>query len=310
MLPNYFDPHKSSKLFGLKKEFDFFKSLYLKKSLPRVLMLSGHKGIGKFTLVNHLINFIFNKTNYNDKINEFDLNSNISNHISNNLFPNVILLSGMNFENSKVDDIRSLKKKVFQTNISDNERFIILDDIELFNINSLNALLKIIEEPTHNNHFFLINNKAKPLPETIKSRSIEYKIILNENQRISIIDNLVKMFKLELVLDPLSVKISPGNFVKFNYICKEYDIYPSEDFVENLSKLLSLYKKVKDILYINLIFFLADYYLSDLKQKKFLKNNQIYEIKNFIFNNLNSFLMYNINQNALINAVNNRLKNE
>ena len=29
----------------------------------------------------------------------------------------------------------------------DNKRFIILDDVELFNINSINALLKVIEEP-------------------------------------------------------------------------------------------------------------------------------------------------------------------
>ena len=63
-------------------------------------------------------------------------------------------------------------------------------------------------------------------------------------------------------------------------------------------------------MYINLIFYLADNYFSDMSQKKLLKNDQIYEIKNFIFNNLNSFLMYNINQSALINAVNNRLKNE
>ena len=95
MLPIYFEPKKSFKLYGLKKEFDFLKSLYLKKSLPKVLMISGHKGIGKFTLVNHLINFIFNKTNYNEKNNEFDLNSNITVQISNNLFPNVILLSGI-----------------------------------------------------------------------------------------------------------------------------------------------------------------------------------------------------------------------
>ena len=33
-------------------------------------------------------------------------------------------------------------------------RFIIFDDVELFNNNSLNALLKIIEEPSKNNFFY------------------------------------------------------------------------------------------------------------------------------------------------------------
>ena len=31
----------------------------------------------------------------------------------------------------------------------------------------LNALLKIIEEPSKNNYFILINNKSKPLIETL-----------------------------------------------------------------------------------------------------------------------------------------------
>ena len=55
----------------------------------------------------------------------------------------------------------------------------------------LNALLKIIEEPSKKNYFFLINNKSKPVTETIKSRSIELKIILSENQRLEIIDKLI-----------------------------------------------------------------------------------------------------------------------
>ena len=38
----------------------------------------------------------------------------------------------------------------------DSDRFIVLDDIELFNVNSLNALLKIIEEPSKKNYFILL----------------------------------------------------------------------------------------------------------------------------------------------------------
>ena len=43
-----------------------------------------------------------------------------------------------------------------------HDRFIIFDDVELFNHNSLNALLKLIEEPTKKNYFLLINNKSRP----------------------------------------------------------------------------------------------------------------------------------------------------
>ena len=306
MLPNYFDPHKSSKLFGLKKEFDFFKSLYLKKSLPRVLMLSGHKGIGKFTLVNHLINFIFNKTNYNDKINEFDLNSNISNHISNNLFPNVILLSGMNFENSKVDDIRSLKKKVFQTNISGSERFIILDDIELFNINSLNALLKLVEEPTKNNHFILINNQSKKLIDTIKSRSLEIKIVLNKDSRFKIVSSLIETYKIKLVLNLEKSALSPGNFLKFNYILDRNDISLKDDFLDNLKLLLNIYKKNKEFNYIKLILYMTDYFFEQ-KMKTSISINKLIEQKRFVSENINNFYLYNLNQNALLNKISDKI---
>ena len=189
------------------------------------------------------------------------------------------------------------------------DRFVIFDDIELFNLNSLNALLKIIEEPSKNTYFILINNKGRPILETIRSRAIEIKIILNEKQRIDIIKSLTTFFEIELFLDPLSSKISPGNFLKFNHICKEYNISPTDDFYENISKLLNLYKKNKDVIFINLITYIVDYYFSHLKSND-LKKNRIYEIKNYILKNLNKFMLYNINQNSLLNAINSKLEYE
>ena len=35
-----------------------------------------------------------------------------------------------------------------------------------------------------------------------------------------------------------------------------------------------------------------------------------YDTKNFVFENLNKYLIYNINQNAFINAINNKLNYE
>ena len=48
--------------------------------------------------------------------------------------------------------------------------------------------------------FYLINNKSKPLLDTVKSRALEIKIILAENQRLEIIKNLVNLNNLELIL--------------------------------------------------------------------------------------------------------------
>ena len=226
------------------------------------------------------------------------------------IFSNIIYINGTDYKSVKIDDIRYLKKQILQSSISNKDRFIIFDDIELFNQNSLNALLKIIEEPSQKNYFFLINNKEKLLIETIKSRALEIKIILNERQRLEIINKLVSFYKLELILDPKSSQLSPGNFVKFNYVCKEHNILPTNNFIENLSLLLDLYKKKKDILLINLVIYLMDQYLKHIKIKKSLANDKIFEIRNYIIDNLNKFIFYNINQNSFINAVNGKLNNE
>ena len=61
---------------------------------------------------------------------------------------------------------------------------------------------------------------------------------------------------------------------------------------------------------INLLFYLIEKYLKNLKIKNSLKNDKIFEIKNYIMNNLNNFILYNINQNSLINAINRKLNNE
>jgi DNA polymerase III subunit delta' len=307
--PAYFDSKNSLKLFGFQDNFKFLSTLYKINKLPKVLMFTGNKGSGKATLVNHFLFSIFDEKNYN-KTNFSLLNTSILyKEFKNDIFSNIIHLKGSDFNPVKIEDIRFLKKQIFQSTILDKDRFIILDDIELFNANSLNALLKIIEEPSKNNYFFLINNKSRPLLKTIKSRAIEIKIILNENQRLEIINNLIKFFQIELILDPKISQLSPGNFIKFNHIFKEYEISLADDLIENLTLLLSLYKKKKDILFINIAYFLVDFYFKNLNDKKIHKNDNNYEIKNFILENLNSFLMYNMNQKALINSLHDKLNN-
>ena len=71
---------------------------------------------------------------------------------------------------------------------------------------------------------------------------------------------------MELIFDPKISRLSPGNFVKFNYLCKEFNISATGSFIENLTLLLNLYKKNKDILFNNLAFFLADNHFSGAKK--------------------------------------------
>ena len=65
--PTYFNSKKTLNLYGLSSDFQFFKTLYNKNELPKVLMLSGKKGSGKSTLINHLMFYIFDKDNNDEK---------------------------------------------------------------------------------------------------------------------------------------------------------------------------------------------------------------------------------------------------
>ena len=308
--PSYFNSKKSLDLFGLFKDFNFLKDLYLKNKLPKVLMLSGNKGSGKSTLLNHLTHYIFDKDNYDEEKNKFDDETVFHKQFVKDIYPNIVYLDGSNLNNTKIENIRNLKKNISKTVIADKPRFIILDDIELFNKNSLNALLKTIEEPTSNNFFFLINNKSKPLIDTIKSRCLEIKLILNEKKRLNIIECLIKKFDTKVIIDPKIYQLTPGNFIKFNYIFDENKISLNNNFTINLNILLNLYKKDKTVMYMDMILFLADSYFINLKNKNFIKNEEIIEYKRFVFDNINKYFLYNLNQNVLLNTISNKINNE
>tara|TARA_B100001250_G_scaffold200122_1_gene171618 strand:- start:246 stop:1181 length:936 start_codon:yes stop_codon:yes gene_type:complete len=305
----YNDPKNSLVLFELGNKLDFLIKLYNSNKLPRVLMITGKKGLGKFTLINHFLSYIYDRDNYDLKNRSINNQTQFYKQYLNNIFSNIIHLSGDNFKNVKINDIRDLKSTILKTTISKKERFIILDDIELFNMNSLNALLKIIEEPASNNYFVLINSKTKPLVETIYSRSLEIKILLKNQTRIKVIQSLIKRNNLEVFIDFNSLNLTPGNFLLFNKICEENKINVDEDFLENLEILLNLYKKNKNINFINMILFLTDYHFYNLQEKKINNIEKAIKDKSFVINNINKFVIYNLNQNSLINAINNKLSN-
>ena len=309
-MSEYSDPKKSLILYEFNDKFSFLINLYNSKRMPKVLMMSGKKGIGKFTLINHVLSYIFDKDNYDVQNKNINNNTNYYKQYLLNIFPNVMYFSGNDFKNVKVEDVRTLKSRLIKTNVSLKERFIIIDDIELFNENSLNALLKIIEEPSSNNHFILINNKTKHLIDTVYSRSLELKILLNNITRLKIIESLIKRDNLQILIDFKNFNLSPGNFLTFNRICIENKIQVDKSFLQNLHTLLSLYKKSKDINLINMILYLTDYYFKNIQEKKINNIEKVVENKLFVLNNINKFITFNLNQNSLINSITNKLSNE
>ena len=134
------DPLNSLKLFALKEYFFDLTKLFESKRLPKVILLTGEKGIGKFTLSFHLINYIFSSnSNYsydyeNQKINE---KNSFYKSILSNVCENFIYIANENHEKTKIEDIRNIKKKFSTSSLNNMPRFTILDDVELLNINTV-----------------------------------------------------------------------------------------------------------------------------------------------------------------------------
>lgn len=296
-------------LYELSDKFIFLTNLFKKKKFPKVLMLSGKKGIGKSTLINHFITYVYDHSNYDLKNNIINNQTTFYKQYLNNTFLDVIYLEGSSYKSVKIDDIRNIKSTLLKSSLSEKNRFVILNDVELFNTNSLNALLKIIEEPSANNSFILINNQTKPLIQTIHSRSIEVKVSLSNIKRESIIKTLIKNRNIETHLDYEISDLTPGNYLLFNDICIKNSIDINDDYAEVLKKLLFLYKKNQELNVINFILFLTDCYFYKLYKNKDGCLDKIYDNKTYVINNINKFVTYNLNQNSLINSINNKLSN-
>ncbi len=303
-----FNPKESLKLIEQKDNFYLLKNLYLNNNFPKVLLLSGEHGSGKFTLINHFMHYYFDKDNYSEKENIILKKNNFFKQNLSNTFPNIYYLNGSDFKNIKIEDIRNLKNNLLKTPILQKKRFIILDNVEIFNLNSLNGLLKLIEEPGENNHFILVDNLSKNLLQTIKSRCLEIKIKLNEKSRQKIINFLSENFNQKNILDINLIKTSPGNYIKFNYFFNEKILNLNESFLSNIKLILNLYKKDKNMFYKSLLIFITEYYLQKNKLKSLYNNNDYFNLRTSIIKKINDFFLYNLNQNTLLNSLEEKIK--
>ena len=229
-------PINQTKLFGLGKFINELIRLYEGDNLPNKILLSGQKGQGKSTLAYHFVNYVLSK---NEKF-SYDLNSFEINH-ENQSFKTILNKSNINFhlldindekKNIDINQIRELISNLNKSSFNDKPRFVLIDNIEFLNINSLNALLKILEEPSLNVFFILINNNKKILP-TLLSRCINFKISLSNNENSEIIDKLLlDKHKNKINNDIINYYFTPGNIynlIKFaeenNYDLKNMNLH-------------------------------------------------------------------------------------
>ncbi len=163
-------------LYKHQEIFNHLSKLYLNNKLPNKILLSGEKGIGKATLGYHLINFVLSEDeehSYDVENNKINLENKSFKLIQNKSNPNFNLIDvAEDKKNIDINQIRELIVNLNKSSFNNKKRFVLIDNIELLNLNSINALLKVLEEPNENINFILINNNKRVLPTYKKNKPI------------------------------------------------------------------------------------------------------------------------------------------
>ncbi len=270
-------------LCGLDNYFNNLIYLYKNSKLPNKILFSGQKGVGKSTLSYHLINYIFSQNeefSYNEKKKEINVDNKSFKLLQNGSHPNFNIIDiGFEKKNIDIDQIRDLIKNLNKSSFKNDPKFILIDNIEYLNKNSVNALLKVLEEPNDNTYFILINNNKKIYP-TLKSRCLDFKISLSHNESLKITNKLLNADILDLIHDEyLDYYFTPGMILNLIQLSQENSIdlknLSLELFLKKVIK-ENIYKKQKSFKYI--IFYFVELLLK--KKSDFKFNTYYYEFIN------------------------------
>jgi len=270
-------PSENTKIYGMENFFNELAGLYKQKKIPNKILLSGKKSSGKSTLAYHLINYILSENEeYKYDLENFSINKDNKSYklLQNSSHPNFYLIDLLTEKKSiDVSQIREMINYTNKSTFNNMARFILIDNVENLNKNSVNALLKIIEEPNENVFFILINNSEKNILPTLKSRCLTFKISLTFNESLNISNSILKKNVLDFVnYDLISYYNSPGEIINLLNFAEEKSIDLKDLTISSFINLIienSYYKKNKPVkvLLINLIelFFLKKYMITNTK---------------------------------------------
>ena len=110
-----------------------------------------------------------------------------------------------------------------KSSFNDLPKIILIDNVDLLSKNSLNALLKNIEEPNNNTYFFLIFDNNRNIPDTLKSRCIRFNLSLPSSEYINIASKIIgSNIDKFLNEDFINHYSTPGDLINLLKICIFY----------------------------------------------------------------------------------------
>ena len=307
-------PSNNPTLIGYNEIFLNLKNLYDKNLLPNKIIFSGNSGIGKSTFAYHLANYIFSKkedNRYDTKENLILQKNRSYNLILNNSHPNFFLISNDDDKkNIQISKIREMISFTNKSSFNGDSKIILIDNVEFLNINSINALLKVIEEPNDKIFFFLIHNSKTKILDTLNSRCINFNFYLKNEDKLKIINKISNAdFYNDLNNDFKNNYNSPGDIISLYNFFKNNNI-DIKVSIDNFLKLLiekKLYKKdlfIKD----KLSFFIELYF--NKKLIFFKSKDKIYSLYKYFLVKIHECNKYNLDIENILIELNGRFLNE
>ncbi|MFZ5944519.1 MAG: DNA polymerase III subunit delta' [Bacillota bacterium] len=172
----------------------------------------------------------------------------------------------------KIDQVRTLRNKVFYKCYESKFKVIIIDDAHLFTIEAANSLLKVLEEPPEKTIFILITAESQQLPDTIVSRCQQ--IQFHPLAVSCIIELLAESFPQHLERLPLVAGLARGSLTRAAGLLEDGQLLEKRTDTINLLKrvfettpgeiLLWCEKWDKDKQNIKIIFELIQFWYRDL----------------------------------------------
>ena len=308
---NNLEPINQTKLYGLDNYFNELIRFFNKGSYPNKILFSGQKGIGKSTLAFHFINYVltinenhcYDVTNYS-----INIESPIFKTIQNKSNTNLITID-VNDDKKSIDinQIRELLITLNKSSFNEKPRFVLIDNIELLNVNSINALLKILEEPNENINFILIHNNKKILP-TLLSRCINFKINLTNNDYIKITNKLLDCDINKLISNDLvNYYFTPGEIYYLVQFSKENNYDLSKINLKDFLKILIEDGHYKKNYFIdNMMYNFMEFYFRKVNKSFSMLINDKY---NYFVKRISDTRTYNLDRESLFTEFNEEILN-
>ena len=305
------DPSRQLNLFGHETQFTNLTDLYANKKLPNKILLSGVKGIGKSTLAYHIVNFILSyDEDFSYDIKNFKINPDNKSFklIINKSNPNFILIDiNEDKKNIDINQIRHLILTLNKSSFNNKPRLVLIDNIELLNINSINALLKILEEPNDNINFILINNNKKILP-TLKSRCLNFKIQLTTSQSFDVTNKILNTNCMDFLNDELINNYStPGEILNLLDFANKSNVDLKEIKLKEFIKKIIIEKKYKkDSSVKQLLYTLIEIYF---RENISINNTKLINVQNYFLKKINNTKIFNLDDESLLMEFEDRVLN-